>query len=342
MLRIISALILIFSSLQAAGAPAAALELADDAPDRHIVVPGDTLWDIAAKFLKQPYRWPEVWRLNQEQIRNPHWIYPGQVVVLDRREAQPRLRLAEVVIDKQLEPRVYAQQERAAIPSIPPGVIEPFLSQPLVVEANALDPAPRIVATQEGRVYLGRGDIAYASGVGTDVKLWNIYRPGKTLVDPDNGEVLGTEAVFLGTASLQRAGEPATLSIASSLQEIGRGDRLLPAPRPDIVSYAPRAPSQPVSARVVSVYGAVAEGGRYSILALSRGKKDGVEPGHVLALYRAGAEVASRDSGKKDQLKLPDERYGLVFVFRVFERVAYALVMEVKRPVVAGDRVGNP
>jgi len=344
MSRIISALLLIFSSLvvfsqPAWSAPTEALELADNAPDRHIVVRGDTLWDIAAKFLKQPYRWPEIWRLNQEDIKNPHRIYPGQVVVLDRREAVPRLSLEDMV---KVEPRVYSSEERQAIPSIPQKAIEPFLSQPLVLEANALDPAARIVATAENRVYLGMGDITYATGVAEGVKLWNIYRPGKTLVDPDTGETLGVEAIFLGSARLVRAGEPATIEIVASRQEIGRGDRLLPAPPIDIISYVPHAPATPIAGRVISVYGAVAEGGRNSIVSLSRGQRDGIEIGHVLALSRAGREVSNQYQGKKEVFKLPDERYGLLFVFRVFQRVSYALVMNVSRPVVPGDLVRNP
>ena len=344
MLRIISALLLVFSSLMAVSPaawsePAAPLELADNAPDRHIVVRGDTLWDIAAKFLKQPYRWPEIWRLNREEIRNPHRIYPGQVIVLDRREAVPRLSLGETI---KVEPRIYSSEDRQAIPSIPQNVIEPFLSQPLVVEDRALDPVARIVATPENRVYLGVGDLAYATGISAGSKLWNIYRPGKTLIDPDTGAALGVEAIFLGSARVVRDGEPATLEIVTSRQEIGRNDSLLPAPRPDIINYVPHAPTASINARVISVYGAVAEGGRSSIVALSRGQKDGLEIGHVLALSRAGKEVSNRYLGKQEVIRLPDERYGLLFVFRVFERVSYALVMDVSRPVVPGDLVRNP
>lgn len=344
MLRIISALLLVFSSLAllsepAWSEPAAPLELADNAPDRHIVVRGDTLWDIAAKFLKEPYRWPDIWRLNQEDIRNPHRIHPGQVVVLDRREALPKLVLGEML---KLEPRVYSSEDRQSIPSIPQRVIEPFLSRPLVLDPGSPEPAARIVATPENRVNLGLGDRAYATGVTDDVKLWNIYRPGKTLVDPDTKEMLGVEAIFLGTGRVARPGEPATLEIVASTQEIGAGDRLLPAPKADIISYVPHAPAAPIAARIISVYGAVAEGGRNSIVALSRGKRDGLEIGHVLAISRSGRLVSHSYAGQKEAIKLPDERYGLLFVFRVFDRVSYALVMDVSRSVVPGDLVVNP
>jgi hypothetical protein len=337
--RIIAVLILCFSSALVTAQTAKPIELADDAPDRHVVVPGDTLWGIAGKFLKEPYRWPEIWRLNKEQIRNPHWIYPGQVIILDRSGGEPQLRLGS---QGKLDPKVVVTDNDQAIPAIPQQVIEPFLSEPLVVEAGALDAAPRIIATQEDRVYVGANDRVYATGVKSAANAWQIYRPGKALVDPDSKETLGYEAFYLGTARLAREGEPATFSVSKARQEIGRGDRLIPASHPDIINYVPHAPEAGLRGRIISVYGGLGEGGRYSIVTLSRGARDKVEIGHVLAIYRAGAEVSDRSEGRKENFKLPDERYGLVFVFRVFDRVCYALVMSADRPVVTGDVVRTP
>lgn len=349
MVSIISALFLTFSSLifglaslPAMAQPSGPLTLAENAPDRHVVVPGDTLWGISAKFLKEPYRWPEIWHLNQDQIRNPQLIYPGQVVILDRSGKEPQLKIGRAVNDLKLEPHIYVTDNKTAIPSISQQVIEPFLSEPLVVEANTLDHAPRIVATQEDRVYVGAGNLAYATGVKENAKLWQIYRPGKALVDPDSKETLGFEAVFLGSARLTQDGEPSTFEIISSRQEVGRGDRLLPAPPPMIINYAPHAPGKAISGRIISVYGGIGEGGRYSIVALSRGLKDGLEVGHVMAIYRSGREVSNRFEGKQEVYKLPDERSGLLFIFRVFDRVSYALVMDVSRPVAPGDLVRSP
>jgi hypothetical protein len=352
--RIISVLLLTSSSLMLglsnlpamaetapAPAPGTALELADGAPDRHIVVPGDTLWSISAKFLKQPYRWPEIWRLNHEQIRNPHRIYPGQVVMLDRRGGQPQLKIDPIATVK-AGPQIYSESNAREISSIPQQAIEPFLSEPLVVESGQLDNTARIIATQEDRVYIGKGDLAYVTAVKDKAKLWQIYRPGKALIDPESNETLGFEAFYLGSASLVREGEPATFEVITSRREIGRGDHLLPAPRLDVISYVPHAPAKAVSGRVVSVYGGVGQAGRDSIVTLSRGKRDGLEVGHVLALSRAGAEISGRHEGKKELHRLPDERYGLLFVFRVFERVSYALVMNVTRTVEIGDVVANP
>ncbi|MDP1525605.1 MAG: LysM peptidoglycan-binding domain-containing protein [Rhodocyclaceae bacterium] len=317
------------------------LEIAADAPERHIVVPGDTLWGIAAKFLKDPFRWPELWKMNAEQVKNPHRIYPGQVVILDMSGDQPQLKLGIV----KLGPQVHSQPISKEIPAISPQAIEPFLSQPLVIDAAGFDQAPRIVAPQENRVYTGSGDQIYVSGADPQVKSWQIFRPGKPFVDPDSKEVLGLEAIFLGNArALSESAEGiTTMEITSVKQEIGRGDRLVPAGRPEIASYMPRLPTQDIQGRILTLYGGVGEGGRHSIVSLSRGKLDGLEMGHVLAIYRAGAAVTNRfEDGKPQTHQLPDERYGLVFIFRVFDRVSYALVMDAARSVVPGDKVRKP
>jgi LysM repeat protein len=355
MRRIIFALFLSFSTAAIAQpAPAAnPIELAPDAPDRHVVVPGDTLWGISAKFLKDPYRWPELWKMNTEQVKNPHRIYPGQVVILDRSGTDPQLRLGQVI---KLEPQVRVEIPSKEIPAIPAQDIEPFLAQPLVIDLGQFDSSPRVVATQEGRVITGNGDTIFAAGVDPAVRLWQVYRPGKSLVDPENGEPLGIEAIFLGNVRpVGPAGEVIQLEVTSVKQEIGRGDYLVPSSRPEVLSYAPHSPTHTVDGRVMALYGGVGEGGRGSIVSISRGKRDGLEMGHVLALYRAGSSVTNRFStaGAADSTwrftddrpqthALPEERYGLLFIFRVFDRVAYGLVAKAGLPVKAGDRVRQP
>lgn len=344
MRRIISALFLCISTTVALAQSQRPLELVPDAPDRHIVVKGDTLWGISSKFLKDPYRWPEIWRLNDEQIRNPHRIYPGQVVLLDRSGTDPQLKLGKLL---KAEPRIYSEDIKDAIPAIPQNAIEPFLSQPLVIEGPAIDSPVRIVAAEENRVNVGGGGRIYVKGIQKPAApLWQMYRPGVPLKDPDNGQVLGYEAVYLGDARPAAdvmEGEAMPLDVIRAKLEVGRGDSLMPAAKPEIMSYVPHAPRAHVRGRIIGIYGGVGEAGKYSIVSISRGKADGLEQGHVLAIYRTGATVTNRfEIDKPESIRLPDERYGLLFIFRTFDRVSYALVMESSRPVYPGDTVQTP
>jgi hypothetical protein len=296
------------------------------------------LWGIAAKFLKDPYRWGELWKLNAGEIRNPQLIYPGQVIVLDRSGNQPALKLVTVTEQR----REYVEPLTKGIPSIPPQDIEPFLSEPRVLDEGGLEAAPRVVALQDGRVIAGASDTIYTTGVTSQHKIWQLFRPGKQLIDPDTKEVLGHEAVFLGTARLTRDGVPSSFLVLTSNQEIVRDDRLLPAPRQDVVNYIPHAPVTMIRAKVLAIYAGVNFGGPQSVITLSRGKVDGLEPGHVLAADLAGAEVENRFRGEKTTYQIPDARNGLLFVFRVFDRVSYALVMNATQPIVVGDTVRTP
>jgi hypothetical protein len=325
-----------------------AIKLQDNAPDRYVVVQGDTLWSIAAKFLKDPWRWPEMWKLNRDEIKNPHRIYPGDVIVLER-SAEPGFKMGDTVM---LSPRVRSEDtSKQAIPSIPPGVIEPFLTRPLVIEPDGLIKAPRIIAGQADRVYLGSGDVAYVSGIG-DAKIdsqWQIYRQGKPLIDPESQKTLGYEAIFLGDSKLTRTGDPATIQIFGAQREIGKGDRLIAAGPLTLVNYAPHAPAASVQGRVIATRDGLGETGPQNVVTLNQGKSNGLEPGHVLALLRLGRNNRETTPSRKwfgadkvETTKLPDERYGLVFVFRVFDRVSYALVMSASRPVLIGDVVTTP
>ena len=341
MLRIISALIL--AATFASATVAEPLALVDNPPERHIVVPGDTLWGISGKFLKQPWRWPDIWRMNREQIRNPHLIYPGDIVWLDLSDGNPRLRLGKPLGKDRVQPKVYSTAVRQEIPSIPASAIEPFISQPLILEPGDSANITRIVATQEDRVILGDGDTAFVTGIpDASVVKWHIFRPGKPLKDPDTGEVIAHEAFFIGNATLVEPGEPATIRISRSKEEVTRGDWLKPAPPQTIVAYVPRRPEREISARIMSIYGGLREGGAGSVITLNRGEADGVETGHVLALLRKRVAHELDENQKRIATSIPDERYALAFVFRTFDRVAYALVVESSKSVVVGDAVSNP
>ncbi len=365
-------------------------ELAEGAPDRYVVMQGDTLWTIASRFLKSPWKWNALWKLNQDQIPNPNRIAPGDVLILDRSYNETRIRLLKTQTVKVAPGVVESAREPEAIPAIPTADIEPFLSQPLVIAQNQLANAPRIVRTQENRVALGAGAIAYAKGITKDKgPHWQIFRPGAPMVDPQTNETLGHEATYLGEANVTKFGDVSTLQIVKSMLEIYAGDYLVPAPRETLLtSYSPHAPARKIEAQIIAAYGSLFETGSKGIVALSKGAKDGVEVGHVLAIYRnlnastnrlreapmwgrlgptgsdrgghyvneplntrgsplwgrvgpAGAQFKN-DKSSLPSAVLPDERYGLMLVFRVFDRASYALIMNAERPVNILDLATNP
>jgi hypothetical protein len=326
--------------------------------------------------------------MNEDHIKNPHLIYPGDAIVLDRSAGQAQLRVegrpggAPGPETVRLSPRVRVEQlGPKPVPSIPPSVIEPFLAKPLVVGADELNTAARIVATQESRVALGMGNTAYAEGISkSQGAVWQIFRRGDPLTDPDTGEVLGYVAIFLGEARVVDFGDVSKLEITHANQEIYRDDRLLPSGKEKaIFAYVPHPPKVSVRGRIIATYNNLYESGPRSIVALSKGSNDGLRVGTVLAISRSQRDsrfplrtsplwgeqalggtapleyrpeaLTTRDSPVFDRAeplneeilaKLPDERYGLLMVFRTFDRAAFALVMEASRPVQLNDVVSNP
>lgn len=353
-------------------------------PDRHVVVKGDTLWGISSKFLQDPWLWPKVWKFNRSQIKNPHLIYPGDVVMLDLSSGKPELKLLRETIT--LQPGAVEEPlQKAAIPTIPLSVIAPFLSKPLVIEKDQLAGSPRIVAGQDNRVVLSPGTKIYINKIEEEDGLnWFVYRPGDNLVDPDSKEVLGVEAVYLGDAKMSRYGEPATAVISKAKEEIFVKDRLVAAGDEAITNFVPHAPEMDIRGRIIKIYGGLAEAGPESIVAISRGTQDGVEIGHVLAINRYGriikdpepSKSADNDSKAKlkelnfevskdadgkpivnfekksekndglalepGMIKLPDERVGLLMIFRVFDRVSYGIIMQASDPIHTKDAVQTP
>jgi len=405
MKKAIISLMLLLAPLGAAVA-AEADAIRPDAPERYTVVPGDTLWGISGRFLKSPWRWPEVWRLNQDEIRNPHLIFPGEVIVLDR--AAGRLSIegrdsaaaagagtgagtgpagAPQLATISVKPRVRIEPlPEKAIPTIKPSDIAGFLSKPLVVGRDELDSAPVIVATQEDRIAIGMGDKAYVEGITKEAGLvWQVFRRGDELVDPETNDSLGYETFYLGEARVTKFGDLSTVEIVSSTREINAGDRLLPASKEQpIFAYVPHAPKKPVRAYIISAHGNIEETGPLGIVTLSKGSQDGLDVGSVLAIYTSTAiakrlgryglrtsalygregwslsdsprtyyspQLTPRDGplyGKTEKIdpellrKLPDERYGLVMIFRTFDRASFGIVMEASRPVALYDAVTNP
>ena len=350
------------------------VQLQPDHPERYVVVKGDTLWGISARFLKDPWLWPKVWKMNRAQIKNPHWIYPGDVVVLDTSSGNPELRLLRETVT--LQPGVRVEElEKQAIPTIALNIIGPFLSQPLVIEEGQLAGAPSIVGGPEDRVGYSTGDIVYADRLNEeDGLLWSIYRPRRSLIDPDTKQVLGIEAVYLGDARVIHYGGPATAEIVSFKEEIFTKDKLVKAPDTPLSSFVPHAPDGLVQGRLLSIYLGVSEGGPGSIVTINRGSAEGIEVGHVLAIYHMGKTVPNpaaetkpdenrlkevnfdtsrnadgmleinfpKEDGPSKTINLPDVREGLLMVFRTFEHISYALVMDANQPVHVLDLVQTP
>ena len=327
--------------------------LRDNYPQRYVVVKGDTLWGISGRFLKDPWQWPKVWRMNKGEIKNPHLIYPGDVVYLDTSGKNPQLRLAHQTVV--LKPGIVVEPLNvAAIPTISPSAIAPFLNQPLIIEKDQLEGAPSIIAGQDNRVALSPGVRIYVDNIlETDKKDWNIYRQGKTLTDPDTKEVLGVEALYLGDAQITKVGQPASGQVIRAKEEIFVGDKLVEAVDNIPTSFVPHAPEFELHGRIISLYGGVAEVGPNAVVTINKGANDGLEQGHVLAVNRFGRtiknpEIAKRaklketNQGIPKEIKLPDERVGLVMVFRTFERVSYGLIVEATEPINLLDAVETP
>lgn len=336
-------------------------DLAPGAPESHTVRAGDTLWGLSQLFLKSPWRWAELWGMNLEQIRNPHRLFPGQVLVLAKASDRAQLKLAQPVATEpaptpvKLLPTVRSSLvEAEAIASVPVHLIAPFVTAATVLAAGEIEGAPRIVATQEGRVLLGHGDTGYVRGDLKGQRRFQLVREPVPLRDPRTREVLGYEARLVGhvevlsTEQAQPAvdGKPVVMPARVRVQDVrleaSIGDRLIPSPAADFAPFVPRAPTRPVDGQVIGLYGEGLTAGQHQIVSLNRGLRDGLEKGHVLALWRAGGTAIDRTDPARTLLQLPDERRGQLFVFRVFDRVAYALILDTLEPVGAGDRFSQP
>ncbi len=354
-------------------------ELAPNAPDSYTIKRGDTLWAISSLFLKSPWRWPELWGMNLQAIRNPHLIYPGQTLYLHKSDGRATLSTVPpgAAADSsggtiKVSPRTrYDSLSDAAIPPVNLQAIEAFLTEALIVDEATFSQAPRIVAAPENRVLLTKGDRAYARGQygsspsGTALgsagqpNEFRVFRNAIPLKDPTTGEVLGYEAQYLGKAELQRGERlvtsqgadgksqteivPATIDIVGAKEEMRVGDRLLPEPPRDFSYYVPSAPTSAQSGQIVSVYGnGVTYAGQNQVVTINRGTAHGVQRGHVLAIMRDANLVADKTDEARPMLRLPGERNGLMMVFRTFDKLSYALVLQVADGAKVGDRFTNP
>ncbi len=323
---------------------AADVALNPNHPERYTVVKGDTLWDIAARFLRDPWLWPEVWYVNP-QVANPHLIYPGDILTLVYVDGKPQIQMSRGYPTSKLSPRIREESLDNAIPTIPLDDIEPFMTRAIVAAEGELDDAPYVVQAADEHINTGAGDRVYVRGIeNNDVTLFDVYELGGPYVDPDTDEVLGYEALYAGSGPVQRFGDPATVKLVSSAREIRVGNRLRPADRNVLPAYfQPHAVPSGTEGHIISVLNGVTEIGQFNVVALDLGERDGMEAGHVMRVFQQGEVIKDTVSGKYgDKVKLPDEEAGVVMVFKTFEKVSFALVMSATRSIHIHDYVRTP
>lgn len=323
-------------------------EFKASAPERYTVVPGDTLWDLSNRFLVQPWFWPEIWYLNP-QIENPHLIYPGDVITIFYVGGKPYLTVGDgprVTGDERLSPRVRSEEIDISAYGVPINAIQPFIIRPRVVSEELLNTSPYIVGSQEERLAYGSGDRVYVRGLDADAHgSYTVFRAGDALYDPSTNELLGYEAIMVGDGDIVRLDDPATFDLLETQREALRGDRLLPINFSEQdTEFIPHAPSNEVKGNIISLFDAISQVGSFQVVTVNLGERDGMEKGHVLSVNQAGRVIADpfAKPGSLVDVELPEENAGLAMVFRTFEKVSYALIMETTRPIQIGDSVATP
>lgn len=343
--------------LVAFGLQAQDVRLKPDHPDTYVVQKGDTLWDISGRFLSQPWYWPEIWQVNP-QVENPHLIYPGDRLNLVYIDGQPRLEIERAptayklspASDNRLGPSVRREPIESAIPAIPLDAINAFLSRSRIVGPGAFNGVPYVISGQDQRILMGAGEKIYARGdFRQPLPSYGIYRPGPIYADPYTGEELGQQALDVGSVDLRQLDADnantefavATMDVTRTSRDIRLQDRLLPVEERAIAAlFQPGYPEMPVEGVILGVEEGVTQVAKYDVVAINRGLREGLEPGHVLAIYKRGATV--RDQLARQNVKLPDERAGVLMVFRSFEKMSLGLVLEADKPLAVMDLVRNP
>ncbi len=321
------------------------VEFKASAPEQYTVVPGDTLWDLSNHFLVQPWYWPEIWYLNP-QINNPHLIYPGDVISIFYVGGKPYLTVGDGPRVTKLSPKVRSENIDVQAYGIPIPAIQQFIIRPRVVSEETLDSAAYIFSSIEERLAFGTGDRVYARGFDGDPQgQYTIFRKGEALHDPKTDELLGFEAIPVGDGEIIRADDPATFDLTLTKREALRGDRLLPIDFGEIdTEFVPHAPPENTHGHVISLFNAISQVGALQVITLSLGERDGIEKGHILAINQAGRVDTDpfEKPGSLIDVELPEESAGRAMIFRTFEKVSYALIMETSRPIQRGDSATNP
>ncbi len=328
---------------QTGGIDRSVIPISPTAPERYVVVTGDTLWDISARFLTDPWYWPEIWFVNP-QVENPHLIYPGDVLALTWVDGRPRLVLEQGGATR-LSPRVREQPLSEAIRAIPWEIIEAFMSRPTVLAKEQVKDAPYVATARDQRIVAAIGDDVYVRRLGKAnvAQSHLVYHVGPRIKDPDDGDVLGYEGTYTATGSVVQAGDPATLRLVRAARETQDGDILLPDRIEVEMDFIPRPPAGSVDGSIIAIANGHLTFGEYQVVIINRGTRHGLEPGNVLSVWQRGEKVKDtteyRESGK---FTLPDQRTGEFMVFKTWDRLSYGLLLDSNREMHVGDAVRNP
>ena len=314
--------------------------LAEGHPNEYVVQVGDTLWDIAATFLKDPWFWPEIWYVNPD-IENPHLIYPGDVLGLVYINGQARITNVRASTYR-MSPQARITPLSEAVSSIPFESVAAFLSSGVVLEKSQADALPYLLETRGDHMIASAGNEVYVRGITNDAPStrYNVIHVGEPLIDPDDNRMIGYHGEMIGEGSLRRTGDPSTVALTSTSKEARTGDRFLPASVDVPLNFFPRSPSSNIDGRIISVAGGVTQIGQFQVVVMNRGSNNGLAVGDVLTVFQAGAVVKDRVKGGK--IRLPDEEAGTVMVFKTYDRISYGLVMEATDAIHILDAVRNP
>ncbi len=313
--------------------------LAADAPEEYVVQVGDTLWDIAATFLQDPWYWPEIWYVNP-QVENPHLIYPGDVLALVYIDGAPRVTVGQAGTYR-LSPEARSTPLTEAITSVSYDSIAAFLSRGVVIERGEVDRLPYLLATKGDHMIASAGNIVYIRGTSAQPgERFNVVKIGDRLIDPETNDVIGYQGIEIGEGMIRKSGDPASMALVSSKQEAKQGDRLIPTSVEIPLNFFPKAPTSNIDGQIVAVVGGVTQIGQYNVVVMNRGSNHGLGVGDVLTVWQRGAVVRDRVEG--GNVRLPDEEAGTVMVFKTYDRISYGLVMEATQALHTEDFVRNP
>jgi LysM repeat protein len=341
----------------AAPASAPMVALAPNAPDSYVVKKGDTLWDIAKTFLRDPWFWPEIWNVNP-QVKNPHLIYPGDILHLVYVAGAPgQPGQPSIVLERgnmvHVSPSVRSEPREAPIRTIPFQTVAAFMSKPTLLSNDQIKAAGYVLAAKDGHEAIAEGNTMYARAMGAaGVGMrYSVVHVGEALRDPDDNSILGYNGIYTGSGRVTRTGDPTSLVMTDSARESVAGDKVIRSNVDVALDFVPSPPRNVVSGRIIAVTDGVSTIGQYQVVAINRGARDGLAPGNILGVFHAGALVA--DTAKKgflagtsnmfgEKVRLPDEPSGTFMVFKTYDRMSYGLIMEAKDIIQVMDRVGNP